>query len=219
MKWKSLSQVHLFATPGVGSCSFLQEIFPTQGSNPSLLHRRQILYHLSHQGGPGNKVQRVFNPCRCPLERQASGRALYSFHFCAVLHRWAAQVTPWGRPSGTPTGTKAAKGMLKSKKQIQHKIKITLPGYTKGHLAIFIVTTEGRGYCWYLVGSSRHVANILQCTGQSPTTKSFWAQNVSSAKVLRRHAQGSGRLPEMSMKGHNSFSSGIPFSGPGKPMP
>ena len=45
------------------------------------------------------------------------------------------------------------------------------------------------------------------------------AQNVSSAKVLRRHAQGSGRLPEMSMKGHNSFSSGIPFSGPGKPMP
>ena len=27
----------------------LQEIFPTQGSNPDLLHCRQILYHLSHQ--------------------------------------------------------------------------------------------------------------------------------------------------------------------------
>ena len=32
-------------------CHFLlQEIFPTQGLNPSLLHCRQILYHLSYQG-------------------------------------------------------------------------------------------------------------------------------------------------------------------------
>ena len=37
---------------GVGSHSLLQEIFPTQGSNPVLLHCRQILYHLSHQGSP-----------------------------------------------------------------------------------------------------------------------------------------------------------------------
>ena len=28
----------------------LQGIFPTQESNPDLLHCRQILYHLSHQG-------------------------------------------------------------------------------------------------------------------------------------------------------------------------
>ena len=37
---------------GVGSLSFLQGIFPTQGSNPSLPQCRRILYHLSHQGGP-----------------------------------------------------------------------------------------------------------------------------------------------------------------------
>ena len=34
---------------GVGSNSLLQGIFPPQGSNPGLLHCRQILYHLSHQ--------------------------------------------------------------------------------------------------------------------------------------------------------------------------
>ena len=34
---------------GVGSHSFLQRIFPTQGSNLSLLHCRQVLFHLSHQ--------------------------------------------------------------------------------------------------------------------------------------------------------------------------
>ena len=35
---------------GVGCLSLLQGIFPTQGSNPGLLHCRQILYRLSHQG-------------------------------------------------------------------------------------------------------------------------------------------------------------------------
>ena len=38
---------------GVGSLPLLQEIFPTQGSNPGLLHCRWILYELSHKGSPG----------------------------------------------------------------------------------------------------------------------------------------------------------------------
>ena len=35
---------------GVDCHSLLQRIFPIQGSNPGLLHFRQILYHLSNQG-------------------------------------------------------------------------------------------------------------------------------------------------------------------------
>ena len=35
---------------GVGSLSLLQGIFPTQGSNPGLPHRRWIFYQLSHKG-------------------------------------------------------------------------------------------------------------------------------------------------------------------------
>ena len=35
--------------PGVGCHFLLQEIFPTQGLNPCLLHCRQILYLLSHR--------------------------------------------------------------------------------------------------------------------------------------------------------------------------
>ena len=34
---------------GVGCHVLLQGIFPTQGSNPGLLHCRQILHHLNHQ--------------------------------------------------------------------------------------------------------------------------------------------------------------------------
>ena len=35
---------------GVGSCSLLQGIFPTQGSNLGLPHCRWSLYQLSHKG-------------------------------------------------------------------------------------------------------------------------------------------------------------------------
>ena len=37
---------------GVGSLSLLQRIFPTQELNQGLLHCRQILYQLCHQGSP-----------------------------------------------------------------------------------------------------------------------------------------------------------------------
>ena len=36
----------------LGSHSLLQGIFLTQELNPGLLHYKQILYHLSHQGRP-----------------------------------------------------------------------------------------------------------------------------------------------------------------------
>ena len=45
--WNSAGQ-----NTGVGSLSVLQGIFPTQGSNLSLLHCRQTLYQLSHQRSP-----------------------------------------------------------------------------------------------------------------------------------------------------------------------
>ena len=66
VKVKSLSRVRLFATPwtvsyqapwdfqgkntGVGCHFLLQGIFPTQGSNPGLLHCRQTIYCLSFLG-------------------------------------------------------------------------------------------------------------------------------------------------------------------------
>ena len=37
---------------GLGYYYLLQGIFLTQASNPGLLHCREILYHLSHQGSP-----------------------------------------------------------------------------------------------------------------------------------------------------------------------
>ena len=43
------------------SHSRLQKIFPTQGLNPGLLHCKQIIYRLSHQGSPLSWM----SPCNC----------------------------------------------------------------------------------------------------------------------------------------------------------
>ena len=48
----------------VGSLSLFQGIFPTQGSNPGLLHCRWILYQLSHKGSP-----RILEWVACPFSR------------------------------------------------------------------------------------------------------------------------------------------------------
>ena len=47
---------------GVGSHSFLQGIFPTQGWNLGLLHCRHILYRLSHEESPWTRDQTLV-PC------------------------------------------------------------------------------------------------------------------------------------------------------------
>ena len=56
------SSVHgIFQAKGTGvGCHFLlQGIFPTQGSNLGLLHCRQTLYRLSHQGSQNIKILRT----------------------------------------------------------------------------------------------------------------------------------------------------------------
>ena len=51
----------------MGSLCLLQGIFPTQGSNPGLLHCRRILHQLSHKGSP-----RVLEWVACPFFRGSS---------------------------------------------------------------------------------------------------------------------------------------------------
>ena len=46
------SSIHGVFQAGMGCHFLLQGIFLTQGSSPSLLHCRQMLYRLSHQGSP-----------------------------------------------------------------------------------------------------------------------------------------------------------------------
>ena len=77
---------------GVGCHALLHCFFPTQESNPGLLHCRQILYHLSHQGNP--------------LKQQNHQQKAQNFEKCGT--KWPVQImlfTVWeleqeGRISG-----------------------------------------------------------------------------------------------------------------------
>ena len=60
--WKSPGQ-----NIGVSSCSLLQGIFPTEGSNPGLPHCRWMLYQLSHWGSP-----RILEWVAYPFSREVS---------------------------------------------------------------------------------------------------------------------------------------------------
>ena len=59
----------------VGSHPLLQGIFPTQGLNLGLLHCRQILHHLSHQGSPN-----------IPSGNDSKAPMLLSVTFVSYLH-------------------------------------------------------------------------------------------------------------------------------------
>ena len=53
------------------SCYFLlQGIFPMQGLNPGLLHYRQILYYLSHQGSLCDYWTEMFISKLCRIDKQ-----------------------------------------------------------------------------------------------------------------------------------------------------
>ena len=75
----------------IGSHSLLQRIFPTQGSNLGLLHCRQILYHLSHQGSPG----RICYHC---IRSGGEERKLFVFTYVYIkYHCRTSLVAQWIR--------------------------------------------------------------------------------------------------------------------------
>ena len=88
-KWKSLSWVSLQPhelysqwdspgqNPGVGSLSFLQGIFPTQGWSPGLLHCRQNLYQLSYARSVSKAV--LVCPFSCTVTESTLGEKLDIF--------------------------------------------------------------------------------------------------------------------------------------------
>ena len=80
---------------GVGSCSLLQGIFPTQGWNPGIPHCRQVLYQWSHQQSP-----RILEWLAYPFSSRSSRHAgegigwhqFSSFQSLSCVQQF---VTPW----------------------------------------------------------------------------------------------------------------------------
>ena len=84
---------------GVGCHALLQGIFPTQRSNPGLLHCRQILYHMNHQESP-----RILEWVAHPFSRgssQSRNRSRVSHIAGGFFISWATREAPytWHRHS------------------------------------------------------------------------------------------------------------------------
>ena len=76
----------------LGSLSLLQGIFPTQESNPGLLHCRWILYQLRHKGSP-----RILEWVAYPLSRGSSQPRNWTMVSCIagrVFTSWAIRESP-----------------------------------------------------------------------------------------------------------------------------
>ena len=75
---------------GVGCHALLQGFFPTQGSNPGLLHCRQILYQLSHQGSPRIMECVVYSFSRGSSQEKNQGL----LHCRQILYQLSHQGSP-----------------------------------------------------------------------------------------------------------------------------
>ena len=82
----------------MGSLSLLQEIFTTQGSNPGLLHCRQILYRLRHQGSP-----RILEWVAYPFSKGSSRPRNQNqiLHCRQILYQLSYQGSPKKAPLST----------------------------------------------------------------------------------------------------------------------
>ena len=86
--------------PGVGSYSLLQGIFPTQGSNPYLLHWQADSLPLGDQGSWGLHVKRLRKKfIHCLLYIQC----LFSFHLSNTGH-WSFNSRPQSHTDGQRSG-------------------------------------------------------------------------------------------------------------------
>ena len=87
---------------GVGSCSLLQGIFPTQESNWGLLHCRQILYQLSYQGSSQNPTHPLKHSLMAQEDSLMSPAGSASFHWTTSKHRLQLLALKWPVISNAP---------------------------------------------------------------------------------------------------------------------
>ena len=70
---------------GVDSHPLLQGIFLIQGSNPGLLHCRQILYHLGHQGNINPPQHLQYQGCQKPEQPSLFSHLWQNYSLCALI--------------------------------------------------------------------------------------------------------------------------------------
>ena len=115
--WSSPGQ-----NPGEGSLFRLQGIFPTQESNPGLLHCRRVLYQLSHKGSPNFNL-----PLNLGLEAPSLNSGVTSgSSLGACVYPMSHGTTMAWVPGSLPAGTSF---ILQVKRTCHHKARASSKGW------------------------------------------------------------------------------------------
>ena len=142
---------------GVGCHAFLQAIFPTQGLNLGLLHYRQILFHLSHQGSPSQPW---------------IGRAgAWSSN---ALATWWEKPTHWKRPWCWER--------LKAKGEGGNRMRwlVSITNSMDMNLSKLWEIVEGRGdQCAAVLGVTKHWTWLSDWTTAKPYDSPIWSVQFS----------------------------------------
>ena len=128
---------------GVGCHFLLQGIFPTQGSNPSLLHCRQTLYPLNHQGsrrGCAAAERRAHPLCRVPA---GAGTAAT----CRGRHTHISEHSPRGssRVGGALYWERAGAWGQRLFSNLPSIVERTVWGCPQARVLLFLLLLENRG--------------------------------------------------------------------------
>jgi len=147
----------------VGSHSLLQGIFPTQGPNPGLLHCRQILHQLSHQGSP--KV--IQNPLKYHSENN-----LYSMQ---MKCQWEVMIIGPQNALDFPGGS-----VIKTR-PVSAGDKGSIPWIESGRSPEKEVATQSHILAWKIPRTEE--PGRLQSMGSQDTTWQLKQQNTLSNKM------------------------------------
>ena len=124
---------------GVGCHFLLHGIFPTQGSNPGVLHCRQILYQLSYKGNPKKPPTFIYTAVQRTLLSVFSKTIVQSHQFCSAQPLDCKEIKPVD-----PKGSQSWIFMLKLKLQHFGHLMRRIDSLEKSHLSLMLGKTEGR---------------------------------------------------------------------------
>ena len=113
----------------MGCHLLLQGIFPTQGSNPGLLHCRQILHQLSYKGSPWRPLCILNN--QAPVWTSVSSHFQLSLEYFTLMSHWHHRVS-------------------RSKTVLDFSLSIFFPSGNIFHLAYLLETSE---HLWFHLSS------------------------------------------------------------------